>query len=148
LTALVSGKRIRCEVGSFDDYDRAIATCFSDGVDVGRALVRDGLAMAFVRYSDDYAKDETQARAANRGLWRTDWQPPWEFRAERWQTAEQEAPEGCPIKGNIARDGERIYHTPWGSQYYGRTRISTANGERWFCSEREALDAGWRAPLR
>ena len=56
--------------------------------------------------------------------------------------------DGCPIKGNINRDGELIYHTPWGSQWYDRTRISTARGEQWFCSEREALDAGWRAPLR
>ena len=51
-------------------------------------------------------------------------------------------------KGNINRDGERIYHTPWGSQWHDRTRISAAKGEQWFCSEREALDAGWRAPLR
>ena len=119
-----------------------------DGVDVGRALVRDGLAMAFVRYGDDYAQDAAKARATELGLWRTDWQAPWEFRARRRQTATQQAPDGCRIKGNISADGERIYHTPWGSQYYGRTRISTAKGERWFCSEREALDAGWRASFR
>jgi hypothetical protein len=60
----------------------------------------------------------------------------------------QEAPEGCPIKGNINSEGERIYHTPWGSQWYERTKISADQGEQWFCSERQALDAGWRAPLR
>jgi len=52
------------------------------------------------------------------------------------------------IKGNVNRKDERIYHTPWGSRHYGRTRINTAKGERWFCSEREALDAGWRVPER
>ena len=56
--------------------------------------------------------------------------------------------DGCPIKGNINRDGELIYHTPWGSQWYDRTKINPDQGERWLCSEREALDAGWRAPLR
>jgi hypothetical protein len=30
---------------------------------------------------------------------------------------------------------------------YDRTRVSVVKGERWFCSEREALDAGWRQPL-
>ena len=55
-----------------------------------------------------------------------------------------EAPGGCPIKGNIARDGERIYHTPW-SPWYGRTQISAAKGERWFCDEGAAQAAGWRA---
>ncbi len=41
--------------------------------------------------------------------------------------------------------GERVYHTP-DSPWYGRTDIDTDAGERWFCSEQEALDAGWRAP--
>lgn len=43
--------------------------------------------------------------------------------------------------------GERVYHTP-DSPWYGRTEIDTDAGERWFCTEREALDAGWRAPNR
>ena len=53
-----------------------------------------------------------------------------------------------PVVSILHRDGERIYHTPWGSQWHRRTKISVDRGERWFCSEREALDAGWRAPLR
>lgn len=50
----------------------------------------------------------------------------------------------CSIKGNIASDGEKIYHMP-GQQYYDRTKISLSKGERWFCSEAEAVKAGWRA---
>ncbi|MGL5819490.1 MAG: DUF2510 domain-containing protein [Phycicoccus sp.] len=49
----------------------------------------------------------------------------------------------CSIKGNIARDGERIYHVP-GQQYYDKTKIDESKGERWFCSESEAVAAGWR----
>ena len=41
--------------------------------------------------------------------------------------------------------GERVYHTP-DSPWYGRTEIDTDSGERWFCTEREAVEAGWRAP--
>ncbi len=52
----------------------------------------------------------------------------------------------CLIKGNINRHGERIYHVP-GSRWYSRTIITPAKGERWFCSEREAIAAGWRPPL-
>jgi endonuclease YncB( thermonuclease family) len=54
-------------------------------------------------------------------------------------------PNGCAIKGNIGKDGERIYHVP-GSDAYSNTRIDTEKGERWFCSEDEARRAGWRAP--
>ena len=42
----------------------------------------------------------------------------------------------------ITKNG-RIYHMPW-SPWYGRVKIDTARGERWFCSEAEALAAGWR----
>jgi comEA protein len=57
-------------------------------------------------------------------------------------------PEHCRIKGNInLESGERVYHTP-NSPWYARTEIDTSAGERWFCTEREAQEAGWRAPQR
>lgn len=50
----------------------------------------------------------------------------------------------CNIKGNISiNTGERIFHVP-GQRYYDVTRISPQYGERWFCSEQEARQAGWR----
>jgi hypothetical protein len=49
----------------------------------------------------------------------------------------------CRIKGNISESG-KIYHVP-GSEWYERTQISPAKGERWFCTEVEAKAAGWRA---
>lgn len=50
----------------------------------------------------------------------------------------------CSIKGNVSYDtGERIYHVP-GDAYYDDTVINESYGERWFCSEQEAIDAGWR----
>ncbi len=49
----------------------------------------------------------------------------------------------CNIKGNISATGERIYHLP-SQDYYVETAISFAKGERWFCSENEARQAGWR----
>ncbi|APG87563.1 succinoglycan biosynthesis protein (plasmid) [Sinorhizobium americanum CCGM7] len=51
---------------------------------------------------------------------------------------------GCDIKGNMSyRTGERIYHVP-GQEYYSQTRIDFLSGERWFCSEEAAREAGWR----
>jgi len=54
------------------------------------------------------------------------------------------APGKCGIKGNIGSSG-KIYHVP-GSPAYDKTRIDESKGERWFCSEEEAREAGWRAP--
>ena len=41
----------------------------------------------------------------------------------------------------------RIYHVPDGASY-PKTRIDTAKGERWFCTEAEARVAGWRRAKR
>ena len=50
----------------------------------------------------------------------------------------------CKIKGNISiNSGERIFHMP-GQDDYRRTRIDTRYGERWFCTEEQAREAGWR----
>ncbi len=48
------------------------------------------------------------------------------------------------IKGNISQTtGEKIYHKP-GDRYYKATVIDASKGERWFCTDKEAQDAGWR----
>jgi micrococcal nuclease len=53
-------------------------------------------------------------------------------------------PNSCIIKGNISyKTGEKIYHVP-GCQSYSQTVITESKGERWFCTEGEAIKAGWR----
>lgn len=46
------------------------------------------------------------------------------------------------IKGNISQDGRMLYHAP-GMPNYDQVKIDEAKGERFFCSEAEAQDAGW-----
>ncbi|MFN3132437.1 thermonuclease family protein [Roseibium sp.] len=146
LKALLDGKNPDCKGHERDSYNRIIATCYVGDLDLNRELVRAGLAWAFVRYDDIYAEEEANARRKGIGIWQAETQAPWDFRAERWAVAAQEAPEGCPIKGNISKKTkERIYHAPW-SPWYKRTKITLSDGERWFCDEAEATAAGWRAP--
>jgi len=54
---------------------------------------------------------------------------------------------GCLVKGNVSiESGRRIYHVV-GMEDYENTKISPEKGERWFCTEEEAISAGWvRAP--
>jgi endonuclease YncB( thermonuclease family) len=144
LGALAEGEIVQCKGSEWDDYDRLIAVCELDETVLNEAMMRKGMAWAFVKYADDYVHLEREARAEGIGVWQGHAEPPWKYREQKWQVAKQEAPEGCPIKGNITRNG-KIYHPPW-SPWYSRTKIDVDDGERWFCSEREALDAGWRAP--
>lgn len=142
LTSLIDDQPVRCVRKGIDRYDRIIAVCFAGGMDLNAAMVRDGFAWAFRKYSTSYVREEAVARATKRGVWRAETQTPWAYRAHRWAVSEQTAPDGCAIKGNITGNG-RIYHMPW-SPWYKRVRINTRKGERWFCSERDAKAAGWR----
>lgn len=136
---------ITCIGSEYDDYGRLIAVCrTADGKDMEQELVIAGWAWAFVKFSSDYVPEENTARAEKRGVWNMTCEAPWEYRRRRWEVAIQVAPNGCPIKGNISSNGH-IYHTPW-SRDYAKTSVNVAKGERWFCSEKEALEAGWRQP--
>ncbi len=143
LIEITRGQTVACDAAGTDKYGRTLAVCFVEGEDINASLVRQGLARAFVRYSVLYVPQEAEARAAGRGLWQADNIAPWDFRHGRWQTAEASTPQGCAIKGNVSSKG-MIYHTPW-SAWYDKVKIDEARGERWFCSEAEAIAAGWRA---
>jgi endonuclease YncB( thermonuclease family) len=142
LQGLLAGKTVDCRSRGLDRYGRTLATCFVDGRDINAAIVRQGLAWAFVKFSATYVKEEAEARAQGVGVWQAATMPPWEYRAQRWTAAEPQAPQGCAIKGNVTRNG-RIYHMPW-SPWYAQIRMEPDKGKRWFCSEAEALAAGWR----
>jgi endonuclease YncB( thermonuclease family) len=143
LGGMVAGRRVTCQSHGTDKYGRMLGVCFVGPQDLNRAMVRRGLAWAFVRYSRRYVTDEQSARAARRGIWQASCRPAWRYRAARWSNGAEVAPGGCAIKGNISAGGRRVYHMPWG-RWYAKTKIEPGKGERWFCSEREALDAGWR----
>ena len=148
LVKLTKGKPVTCTTLGQDIYGRDIATCQAGGIDLGRAMVAQGMAWAFLKFSDAYEADQAQARAEGRGVWQGAAQPAWEFRAQEWAAAERkEAPaaagnggKDCVIKGNISNNG-KIYHMPW-SKWYAKTKIDTSRGERWFCDEAEARRAG------
>jgi len=142
---------VACEGDEVDDFGRLLAVCDSyDGTPINAALVSDGFAWAFVRYSAAYLVEEAQARSAGIGIWQAPTTPAWDYRAEERNRAvvnQPAPPSECVIKGNINRDGDRIYHLPgWPS--YADTVIRIEDGERWFCTEQEAEAAGWRPPSR
>jgi hypothetical protein len=146
LSRLVSGKSVSCEERDRDRYGRIVAVCHAGGKDLNAWLVSEGLALAYRRYSTDYVSQEKAARAAGRGLWRGEFVEPWQWRKGKrmaGETVADAAPGPCRIKGNISRNGKRIYHLPSG-RYYTATKINEGKGERWFCSESEAKGAGWR----
>ncbi len=149
LAAVVGQIRLVCEVQDRDRYGRAVSVCHAGQTDVGEAMVVQGAATAYRRYSMRYVVAETEARAKGRGIWGGAMQSPEAFRHKggvAGAAGGSAAVRGCAIKGNIGTHG-RIYHMP-GQADYAATRISPAQGERWFCSQAEARAAGFRKAKR
>jgi endonuclease YncB( thermonuclease family) len=135
---------VRCEQRDIDRYKRIVAVCSLGNIDLNAWMVRQGWAIAYRQYLRDYVDDESAAQAEKAGIWAGRFIEPSRWRrGDRLQASKGRAADACQIKGNISRSGERIYHVPAGRDY-GPTRIDESKGERWFCSEDEALKAGWR----
>lgn len=144
MAAGLGAGEVACAPRERDRYGRIVATCHQGGEDIGEALVRQGAAFAYRRYSGAYMAAEAEAEAAGRGVWAGEAVRPAAFRAGRGGAPP--APTGCAIKGNVSASG-RIYHRP-GQEHYAATRIDQGAGERWFCSAAEAERAGWRPARR
>jgi endonuclease YncB( thermonuclease family) len=153
LKHLVTGKSVRCIPMGTDGYGRTLARCDTIGVDLNKAMVESGYAIAFRKYSTDYVSAEATAKAGARGLWSGAFEEPSVYRAtenarqtkaSRMAVRRPTRPRavggdvGCTIKGNRSRRGEWIYHLP-GMPYYDQTRA-----EEVFCSEADAQAAGYR----
>jgi micrococcal nuclease len=137
----LTGKEVEIETDDsqdkYDKYNRLLAYVFLDGENFNEALIKNGYAYEYTynvpyKYQKAFKEAQKYAEENNVGLW-----APNACREEKKTTAD------CKIKGNINSKGEKIYHMP-GQKYYDSTKINTSQGERWFCSEKEAQAAGWR----
>lgn len=149
LRQMIGSSELICTNRGTDRYSRVLSVCRVGATDVNAAMVQQGWATAYRRYSNDYVFDEDQAKLARAGAWSGTFAMPWDYRAGgRNQIAvAQRTPDpapatGCQIKGNINSKGEKIYHVP-GDNSYSRTKP-----EAMFCSEDEAVRAGFRRAHR
>ncbi len=132
LEKLVTGKRVRITEQVPDQRGRGMALVYVDNVFVTKELIAGG----FVRFHHDMSTkaDELKAlglevKTAKKGI----------FGA--CQSTTNTKNPNCNIKGNIDRL-KKIYHAP-GCTQYPFTVVEEDIGEQWFCSEKEARDAGY-----
>lgn len=147
LSDRIGSSSVTCRRTDTDRYGRMVAVCTEEGGDINAWMVAEGWAVAYTSYSRDYAGLEVTAKAASSNIWSGAFVMPWDWRRGQ-RVVETRPPRdarrtGCDIKGNVNRRGDRIYHLP-AEHSYARTRIDEGKGERWFCSEEEARQAGWR----
>jgi len=147
----IGRKYVGCCLTRKDRYGRYLGYCSIKKKDIPKDesklyktlnawMVSTGQALAYRQYSNAFVSEESYAGENRLGLWEGTFLEPWLWR----RNSDGQVTSNCKIKGNISPSG-KIYHMP-GSTYYDSVSIDTSDGERWFCSEKEALKAGWRAP--
>ena len=132
LRSLALGKHVRLKDTVTDEYGRVLAIVIIwPNVVVNRAMLSAGLARNTFSAEKDYAptlkKAYEEAKTQKLGI----------FSSVCRTTASGE----CTIKGNV-RDGKKIYHLP-SCDNYTQVIVDEAFGDRWFCTEAEALSAGF-----
>ena len=80
LVKLINNKTIQCYVKGKDRYKRKLAICHRNKLNINSWLVRNGHAVAYKKYSKKYIIQEAEARKSKLGMWRGDFEMPWEWR--------------------------------------------------------------------
>lgn len=121
-----------------DRYGRLLRHVhLSDGRVAAKVMIAGGFGREYTygkayRYRSSFLTAQRSAKAKRLGIWGSACKP-----------APKPTSSACKIKGNISSKGERIYHVP-GQRHYSVTKIDVSKGERWFCTEKAAVNAGWR----
>ncbi len=167
--SLLTGKKVFLEKddtqGDKDKYGRLLRyVLLSNGTNVNLSMIKDGYAYEYTydlpyKYQVEFKSAQKQASDQKKGLWGSTCQNtasgtlktvvPTAIVATPVAQATVPAPtSSCTIKGNISTNAkkEKIYHVQ-GCRSYNATIIDESEGEKWFCSEQDAIQAGWRKAL-
>lgn len=161
LIRLVQEKYVRLEkdVDSVDGLGRLLRYVYLPGEDleeddifVNEHLLRQGYAQTLShapnnRYKMLFVKAREEALIQRRGLWSDECDYLEEFEEENELTREiNELPSdpNCLIKGNISSRGAGKLYFPPGCSSYNQIKIDPSKGEQYFCTEEEAIAAGFK----
>jgi micrococcal nuclease len=129
---LVMGKKVKIEFdkNDMDNYGRWLAYVWVDDVFVNQELLEKGAGEYFLdtvnkKYGEELVEAAEKGYGGNQGLW-----------------GKCGGEVDCVVKGNVDRNDKRWYHLP-GFRHYSQTEVNLDHGDRWFCSEEEAIKAGF-----
>ena len=84
LIKIIGKNTVTCEKEKKPDkYNRILAECFVKGQSLSKALVKNGFAFDYPKYSKKkYSKFQKYAKKNKLGLWDMEFKFPWDFRRE------------------------------------------------------------------
>lgn len=152
---LLDGERVSLEndpsQGERDKYGRLLRYVFlENGLNFNLKMIEDGYAYEYTydgpyKYQAEFKSAQKYAEENKLGLWGTGCASLTCTDCANTQLVSPIS-DSCVIKGNINARKEKIYHAP-GCGSYNQTVIDESAEEKWFCSEQDALNAGWRKAL-
>jgi len=80
LKKFINNQLVVCKTNSIDKYNRYIAVCFANEINLNKMMVKRGWAIAYKYYSLDFILEEESARLNKEGIWRGKFEDPYEFR--------------------------------------------------------------------
>ena len=87
--AMASGKEIRVEPISKDQYGKTVAMVYANGINLNEQIISQGFGWVYRQYCKesfcaDWLKLESNAKASQKGLWAdANPIPPWEYRQKK-----------------------------------------------------------------
>ena len=69
LRQLINGQEVQCTDEGKDRYGRTLSICYANGMDLQAEMVRSGMAVAYLRYSNRYENEQIEAMIAQVGIW-------------------------------------------------------------------------------
>ena len=80
LKSLIENKDVICLGKNKDRYNRLIAVCYSENLNLNSTMVKEGWAIAYRYYSKDYIKEEETAKKLKKGMWQGTFTEPYYWR--------------------------------------------------------------------
>lgn len=129
---LILGKEVKVEAVSKDNFGRELGFVFDKDIFADKVLLEEGLGRVENGKNPVFGilllQAEDSAKKAKRGIW----------------SSLCAGKNDCFIKGNVRRDkGTKTYHFPECFNYE-KIVVNEKEGDKWFCTEKEAVAAGFR----
>ena len=80
LKKLINKQNVECVVNDVDVYNRYIAICYIDEININQWMVKNGWAIAYRYYSKDYINEEEYADDNKLGIWKSKFIEPYLYR--------------------------------------------------------------------
>lgn len=82
LKELINNQTVRCTDEGQDRYGRTLGICYVGDMDLQAEMVKSGMAVAYLRYSDRYEKEQNYAKKVKAGIWAGEFKQPEVWRRE------------------------------------------------------------------